>query len=349
MRYRRAGQGLLFVAILLNCQLLKKILKVRGGITPEKCLTCLGARAKSKGSYMRRLCLPLKTYRLICAAICLFAMAALASHAETQRPPELEEIRITTPVYRPDFSEYTPKLGTYKYTVGWEGIPAAECSVSMERLEDGNYQIVAAARTYSFIDLFYKLRYHAEGLLSGTALMPIRSSTQETENSRVKRTEITFHPDGTIESVRQMKGKSPETLSFKPENFTLDPFAAAFIARGVDWKVGETRQFDTFNGKSRYLISLTATGLEKLRHDGVIRDVWVIVPKVKTVGKEGVERKLRSAKIYLSADSNREIIKIVSSVFIGSVRAELDSFVASTRQSSEPIRVAQSGPLKKSL
>src|SRR5262249_10341179 len=162
------------------------------------------------------------------------------------------------------------------------GIPAASATIFVEK--DGeNYRITATARTATGIDLFYKLRYRGEGLLSGTDLTPIRAVFDQQENSRIKNAEIIFHDNGEIEAVRQTKGKPAETLNFTPENFTLDPFAAAFIARGVDWKLGDTKEFDTFNGKSRYLISLTALEKAKVDVNGEKRDCWVISPKVKNL------------------------------------------------------------------
>lgn len=281
---------------------------------------------------------------LCCAVVALVCGQVVPSSAEekiAEIPVGL--IRVSTPVYRPNFSEFTPRFGTYSYSVGWQGIPAADCTVSLERSSDGNFLVSATARTYSFVDIFYKMRYRAEGLLSGIDLTPLKSVVEHRENSKVKMAEVTFHQDGTIESVRQTKGKPAETLSFKPDNFTLDPFAAAFIARALDWKVGETKQFDTFNGKTRYLISLTATELAKVKQDGVVRDAWVIVPQVRALSRPGVEKKLKSAKIYLSADSRREILKVVSSVFIGSVTAEMESFVPAVEQPpvAAPIQVAQ--------
>ena len=148
-------------------------------------------------------------------------------------------VKITTPTYKPDMSEFNPPLGTYTYTVGWEGIPAATATISVDK-SDGNYRVIATAKTARAIDLFYKLRYRAEGLLSGTDLQPIRSVIDEQENSKIKNAQITFFEDGHIEAVRATKGRPAVVMNFSPDNFTLEPFSAAFIARGIDWNVGDT-------------------------------------------------------------------------------------------------------------
>ena len=245
------------------------------------------------------------------------------------------------PEYKLDFSEYDPPLGTYTYTVGWEGIPAAEATISVAR-DEGNYRVVATAKTYSGIDIFYRLRYRAEGLLTGSEMLPIKTTIDQEENSKVKNSEITFHDDGRIEAVRETKGKPIQVVDFTPESYTLDPFSAAFIARGVDWKVGDTKTFSAFNGKTRYKIVLSAVGTDTIEVNGVDREVWDIMPKVYDLTDDKLTKKLREAHIFVTTDSKREILKISSSVFIGSVTTELDSFEP-LPDASKGLQVAQNG------
>lgn len=236
--------------------------------------------------------------------------------------------KVSTPVYHPNLSQFQPHFGTYEYTVSWQGIPAAEATIKVEQ-EGLRYRIIADARTYSGIDIFYKLRYRAEGLISAVDLTPIKTIIDQRENRTVKNTQISFLENGEIESVRSRNGKNAEVKRISTENFTLDPFSAAFLARSLDWKVGDTREFDTFNGKTRYVITLTARDKVKMSINGETRDVWEIVPGVREAGDSKPHKKLREAKIYVTADEHREVLQIVSSVFVGSVKTTLDSFTPS--------------------
>ena len=195
-----------------------------------------------------------------------------------------QDIKIYTPTYQPVFEEFDPPLGTYTYKVAWQGIPAATVTVVVDKNGD-RYNIVTKAKTYSGIDLFYRLRYTAEGTISALDLTPIETVIDHRENSRHKVTKISFEKDGGIKAVRYRKGTddSKEELEFNPNNFTLDPISAAFLARGVDWKVGESKKFDTFNGKSRYLITLTASEKVIMKINGEEREAWQIVPKVENL------------------------------------------------------------------
>ncbi len=234
-------------------------------------------------------------------------------------------VKLTTPAYLPDFKEFDPPLGEYNFSVRWQGIPAAYLTFKVDRDGD-NFRLVAEAKTASAIDLFYALRYRGESLISGIDFSPIRTLIDYRENSRIKNVDLTFSPSGMIKSVYTKKGAPTQILEFDPQNFTLDPFAAGFVARSQDWAVGETRQFDTFDGRSRYLISLTCTGSETIEVGGVDREAWVIEPKVENMTNPKNNKKLRSAQIYLAKDKTRDVLKLVSKVFIGSVSTRLESF-----------------------
>lgn len=276
-------------------------------------------------------------------SVALALLAAIPSLAETMAP---ELVRVSTPVYSVRASQFTPPLGEYTYSVSWQGIPAAEARVSIDRIGDA-YQVTSEAKTAGGIDLFYELRYKAVGLVNKTTFRPIKSSMNHRENSKVKKTEIRFFRNGTIDTTRVNGNKDPVHSSFKSGNFTLDPFAAVFMARGVDWEEGKTYKFDTFNGKTRYLISMTATGKEMMEHNGVEREVWLIEPKVQNLSDPSSNTKLRKATIYLTTDKRREVLAVKSKVFIGNVTADLDSFdpYPVDRKGDNDLVVARNAPL----
>ena len=240
--------------------------------------------------------------------------------------PEL--VKITTPHYRPENATFKPRLGTYEYSVGWEGINAASASVTISKVND-TYLVDATARTYSGVDLLYKLRYEAAARISASNFTPISLSIDHRENSRQKMIEMNFSPGlDVIQAVRSKGPQDPDPrkLSFAPGNFTIDPIAATFLARSLDWSIGDTKNFDVFNGKSRYFISLTAVEKKTIRYQGESRPVIVITPQVRNVTTTKPRSKLRQAFIYVSDDEHREVLRIESSVFIGRVITELVSF-----------------------
>lgn len=267
--------------------------------------------------------------------------------AEDDKPREIapEDVEVSTPIYHPQFSSIDYPLGTYNYTVSWQGIPAAEASLTVDQtgLE---YKISAKAKTYSGIDILYKLRYEAQGTLSAVDFTPIETDISQQENSKFKNTQIKFLENGDINAVRSQVGKDTKSMTFDPGNFTLDPFSAAFMARGLKWELGKTAEFDTFNGKTRYLIRLTAVDHVIMTVNDVERPVWVISPKIQKLTSNEPEKKLREAKIYLTDDKERSVLQIVSEVFIGSVKTKLDSFTPADRTSGASLARNQDNTVK---
>ncbi len=269
--------------------------------------------------------------------------APMTTNADDYIAPDL--VKVSTPLYRPASAKFKPRPGVYEYSVGWEGISAASCSLTV-REEPGRYVIDAAARTYSGVDLLYKLRYEAHGVIDAEDLSSIRLAIDHRENSRHKMINVTFRPEtGSIFAIRQTGDINPsqKEVEFSPKNPTLDPIAAAFLARSLDWKVGDTKHFDVFNGKSRYFISLTAVDRRTMRFQGRERPVFVISPQVRNLTTTKPRSKLRQAYIFVTDDEDRDILRIESSVFIGSVSVDLES-VSPLPQDREPlITIAQSG------
>jgi hypothetical protein len=251
-------------------------------------------------------------------------------------PPD--QVKISTPVYSPSLS-FKPLLGLYTYSVSWNGIPAATLELKVGRKGD-DYELKARAQTAKAIDLIYRLRYYSETVISAKTLMPKHSISVTKANSREKRTELEFLPNGEIHSIQKERRGKQETLQFDPANFTLDPYSTGFLALSQDWKAGDKRQFDTFNGKNRYLIELTALEETEITVGGKTRKAAVIRPTVKKLTTTDPDpKKLREARIYVSTDDSRELLKISSEVFIGSVNTNLEAFTPAVVPKAAPAAV----------
>ncbi len=275
---------------------------------------------------------------LWCGLVCLGSVSPLGAQDRGVDAEAPRFVELSTPQYPAYEAEFEPRLGRYTYEVSWNGIPAAEATLTVGS-DELRYRLVATARTYAPINLLYDLRYQAEGLIDAVDMTSLHTSIRQKENSREKSLEMSFRQRGEIESVRTQKGKPEQVTKLDTNNLTLDPFGAAFLARGLRWEVGETKYFDTFNGKVRYLIALTAEGKEVVKVNGEKRLCWVVVPRVRKVNTDEPQHKLRGAKIYMTDDPQREVVKIVSEVFIGAVTTKLIGFEPA--ETPAPIRMAQ--------
>lgn len=259
------------------------------------------------------------------------------------------EIALTTARYSP--STALVPTGTFRYAISWEGIPVASAALIVYPLissEDEYLSVEATAQTVSGINWLYSLREVTKSVFRPSPFTPISFYSSQQENSKQKFRRISYEADGTIKARSWKAGGKGETFEFNPRNFTLDPIAAAYVARSLPLKVGSEYSFDVFTAKHRFLITCKVVGLEQIDVGGQKkRDAFKIVPSVKKLTDTKEDSKFRSAVLWISADDRRDILRLESKVWIGRVTAKLLDFVpASSKEDSSAIRARLSVPAK---
>ncbi len=237
--------------------------------------------------------------------------------------------------------------------MNWQGIPVGSASITVHEgpvaLGDQAqprdcFVVTAKAKTGKVISIFYTLKHLSESTFLADSLAPISFYSAQTENSKTKSREVAFSPDGLIHSALWKQGKDTpeEEIDFKSENRTFDPISAAFLARSLPVGDDTVYTFDVFNGKHRFLITLSVVGREKIEVAGEQRESFKVVPTVKKLTDTEGEQRLRAATLWISADDKREVLKLKSEVLVGSVNAELERFIPGTGATAASARAALS-------
>jgi len=245
------------------------------------------------------------------------------------------EILVHTKAYTPQNISFP--LGTYEYSVDWQGIPVGRASISVKNsvlpVADNPQQdcfvVTAKANSGRVISLFYNLKHKSVSTFRADKLSPLSFYSIQTENSKSKSRQVRFDNDGEIHAELWKQGKDTpeEVIDFRSENTTFDPITAAFLARSLPVHLNEDFTFDVFNGKHRFLITLRVLRKEMVDVAGGQREAFVVVPTVKKLTDSEGEKRLRQATLWISTDPSREVLKIKSEVYIGSVNAELERFI----------------------
>jgi len=260
---------------------------------------------------------------LLSAAFVLFASAL--ANAEYIEPGE---VKVQTVAYQPGESELS--VGTYHYKVAWQGIPVADAEVEVYPVISNGAprKVVARTKTKGLVAAFYKMKHHSESMFEQGTFRPLHFSSNQKERRKKKFREVDFKKNGEVRSARWREGRGKIIQEFNPDNPLYDPISAAFLAKSLDLSVGKEVSFDVFNGKHRYLIDFVVEKLEKLEVKGKKVDAFKVVPSVEKLTDTEGEKKLRSAALWITADGKRDILKLSSKVWIGSVVARFDKFVA---------------------
>ncbi len=267
-----------------------------------------------------------RTILSLCVTLSCFCSYVLADYIE----PSAIQVNIKS--YDP--VKQTLPRGEYVYDISWQGIPVGQAGVDVDALGE-NFKVVASAKSAKVIDLFYSLRHKSESEFNQKTYTPVHFLTQQTENRKFKKAEVSFLENGHIQSYIEKNGKKSEEREFVPERELRDPISAAFLARSIDIKVGEESTFQIYNAKHRYLITFHVDGIEKIHVSDREREAYVITPRIEKLTDTDGEKRFRKGTIWMATDDTRDILKMESEVLIGSVKATLRSYKAKSQVSDK--------------
>lgn len=231
------------------------------------------------------------------------------------------------PVYSPKFFPFD-KGEKEVYRATWNGlfsVATAEVTTTSS-IVDGKkvYQVRVDARTAKALDLIWKMRDTISSTFDAKSLSPSHYLFNQRENSRAIDTEAKLDPTAKRWAVtRQQVGKKTRTYNFDSHN-TFDPVTAVYLARSIDFKVGDKLFFKIFGGRYHYLLELFVEKKEPVElPSGKTIEAYKIVPRVQNLKKTGYANRLSEAAIWISTDERRLPVKLSSKILFGSVQLDL--------------------------
>ena len=232
----------------------------------------------------------------------------------------------TVPAYQPKHFPF--ERGEKEvYHASWNGmvsVATAEIS-TVPTIINGKkvYQVKVEAKSSRVLDFIWRMRDTITSTFDAEALAPSRFTFSQRENSKVIDTEARLdHATKRWAVNRQQVGKRAKVYQFDSQN-TLDPITAVYLARSVDFKVGDRLYFKIFGGRYQYLLELFIEKKEPVQLDATKVDAYRIIPRIQNITKKGYAERLNEATIWISADERRLPIKISSKIIFGSVYLEL--------------------------
>ena len=250
-----------------------------------------------------------------------FLAATVAEAGQALIKPE------AVPAYQPKFY---PFEGGEKavYRASWNGmfsVATAEIH-TVPTVVGGKkvYQVRVEAKTSKALDLIWKMRDTISSTFDATALAPSSFTFNQKENSKVIDTDARYDSSTKRWAVhRQQVGKRAKIYEFDSQN-TLDPITTVYLARSVDFNVGDRLFFNIFGGRYRYLLELHVQRKEPVElESGKVIDAFKIIPQVQNTTKSGYAGRLNEATIWISADERRLPIKLSSKIIFGSIYLEI--------------------------
>jgi hypothetical protein len=214
---------------------------------------------------------------------------------------------------------------TLVFQAKWNFLPAGEAVLKVLPVEAMNgvpsYHFVMTARTYPFIDPFYRVRDRIDAYadLKMTHSMLYK---QINEGKRKKNVVLSFDLDKqTVQYSKSGKKRAP--ISILPGSF--DPLSIFYALRFKNLKENTIIEVPVTDGKKSTMGKATVIRRETIRLERGTYDTYLVEPDLKDIG--GVFRKTKDAKlsIWVTADKRRIPLRLKSKVIVGSFVAELIS------------------------
>jgi hypothetical protein len=288
--------------------------------------------------------------KIISSIICAIAFwSVLDCRADYIEPGT---VAVKTVKYAPGLTSLPE--GSYEYKISWAALPVARASIEVRSENRDSTDLItisALARSSRLVNLFYSLNHLSETVLVRDTLAPLVYHYIQRENSKLRSVEIAYGESGEIKTKlwKDKDFKLYEERKFSTESYMLDPLSAGYMARLAPGFVGEQYDYDVYNGKHRFLISLKIESKEKIKIAGVEREAFKVVPSVRKLTDSEGEKRLRSATIWVSADDRRDILKLNSEVFFGAITAELIKFTSTVAPALSNVRASLAPPTEDDL
>ena len=207
----------------------------------------------------------------------------------------------------------------------WGFIRAGEAVLEVLPVETLNgtksRHFVMTARTYPFIDLFYKVRDRIDSHVDVTMTHSLLYKKQK-RGSRAKDVVVALNWKN-LKAKYSKNGKLRRIISIEPGSF--DPLSVFYAFRLHELKEGLEIQVPVTDGKKCVTGKARVLRREKISVAGRTYDTYLVEPDLEHIG--GVFEKSKDARlhIWVTADNRRIPVRVKSKVIVGSFVAELIS------------------------
>jgi hypothetical protein len=210
------------------------------------------------------------------------------------------------------------------FKLKWGMIPAGEAVLEVLPIEIRNgtnsYHFVMTVKTTPFIDIFYKVRDRIDSYVDLDMTHSLFYTKKQKEGRHKKEVSVDFDW-AKNEATYSNYGKKRKPISILPGSF--DPWTVFYYSRLFKFKENSEIAIPITDGKKSVMGVGRVIKRETLKLSSGTYDTFLIEPDLKHIG--GVFKKSKKAKIklWMTADSRRIPVKIMSKVVIGSFTGEL--------------------------
>ncbi|PLX43501.1 MAG: hypothetical protein C0609_08030 [Deltaproteobacteria bacterium] len=212
------------------------------------------------------------------------------------------------------------------YDIKWSGMSAGEATMKVSA-EGKNYRFSTTAKTGSKVSWLYPLNIRYESVVDGnnfTAVSYLKTG-REGYGDPHERLVVFDHDEGVTRYIKD--GKLRKTLEVSGDAY--DPISVIYAIRVMTLpEVGGVIPIEVSDGKKLASGTVTVAGKERVKVPAGEFDAVRVTPKME--GVKGLFGDGSSMSVWLADDDERRILKIESSVAVGSFVAVLKEIIRPT-------------------
>ena len=256
--------------------------------------------------------------------LCVSLSGFSATPTPTPTPYGWENTVTTLP--RGKFPDARPVVATYNF--GWNGIVAATGEIKFDQSDD-LLQVVADGQTVGFARVLWKFNVHHRALADAATLRPVELHQVEIMRRKTITTDLRFKPNA-VERIRtdtkSNNPAKPKTFSFPGGVF--DMLSTMLYLRSQPLRDGDVYRLVVYPASSPYLATVTVSNHSPIEIAAGTCPALQLDLQLSKIGKQGElepHKKFRHASLWVSDDSNRMLLRVEASIFVGTVFAEMQS------------------------
>ncbi|MDG2167607.1 MAG: DUF3108 domain-containing protein [Opitutales bacterium] len=215
----------------------------------------------------------------------------------------------------------------FNYDIKWGFLKVGEAEMLVEAVgedEPGDLKFILLIRTTSWADTFYRVRNRIESTTDATVTKSLHYSKSQLEGDRKREIEVTFDWDKNEAQYSNYGEKLPPVAI---DELSHDPFSVLFAYRLQEFVLGEHIKIPVTDGKKTVVSDIRVMEREKVKVKAGRFDCVRVRPDIKDLGGVFSKSKNSSMDLWFSDDNQKLIVKMSSSVSVGSFKVELRDYV----------------------
>ena len=225
----------------------------------------------------------------------------------------------------------TPFRATYR--LGWSNLTAARADVVIKQPNPESYDFRAETATIGAARKLFTIDATLHSTVSARQLRPLRLEQSDVRTDKTLREVVQFDARGaerTRTEVSKSNRSAPRTETRRFDSPLLQDFVSAyFYLRSQPLGNGDSQTVAVMSPSVPYLVTMTVRGREEISTGaGRFRAIRLSVDSIRRVKDDGTlmpHKRFRNGTVWISDDAQRQILRVQSQIFIGTVFVELES------------------------